>query len=395
MSIANPINYANKLGEKPLSPEKKKVAREVAAIRKRVAKFEAQRAQADAQEDPMKLQMHDLSSTPPQKALTFTPKASQPKTNSPTIKLESLDGLVQPGASPAVGPNLSRVQRVSAQPEPAQAEPDAFDEMVAELEGGDEEPSAPQPQGDQTDDGVESILKRYKGSPEEVARQVAKSYRESEKRMRQMEQEKALLLKAQGSAPAQPQPQPQQHAPLVQQPMQQVQVKPQFDYKKWGQSLLDEPDVRAKELEAHIAGGVKQEFMQMLAPVYDELVNAKLMLEHGDVVTKENLDIIKALAHNTPGNSWWEKTVGAVNHYKTVMAPKAQPLENPEVQQMQQSVSSVTPQARTSGERKKYKESDLQALIQEKMKTGEYRRNPKWRNLMQTAYAEGRVIRGQ
>ena len=62
---------------------------------------------------------------------------------------------------------------------------------------------------------------------------------------------------------------------------------------------------------------------------------------------------------------------------------------------MQRQAAMPSPQARTGGEKKMYKQSDLQGIMQKKMKTGEWQRDPKWSNLVNAAYRDGRVLRGQ
>src|SRR6185295_1983813 len=114
-----------------------------------------------------------------------------------------------------------------------------------------------------------------------------------------------------------------------------------------------------------------------------------------EIVTEDNLDVIKAMAHTEPGENRWQKTVSAVQKYKASMPIMTQPMQNAEVHAMQQAAQTPSPQARTGGEKKMYKQSYLQGMMEQKIRTGEYQRDPKWRNLIDTAYREGRVLRGQ
>ena len=308
---------------------------------------------------------------------TFTPGKSKAPAPPP-----------QPVLAPL--PPKGVVQRVARQLDTAGQldEPDGFAELEADLLGT-AQPETPAPATEPDDLDVSTILQRFKGSPDEIAKQLAKSYSESEKRMRKMEQERQLLLK-QGMQPVQPQP----VQPVVQ-PNQQMQVVPTFDYKKAGDKFLDAPDQHLKSLAEHIQGSAEQKLFEVAAPIYEELIDARLFRKYPDVVTEENLDVIKAMAHTAPGANRWEKIVSAVKSYQASVPTMNTPKQNPEVQAMQQAAQTPSPQARTSGEKKMYKQSYIQSLMDQKIRTGEYQRDPKWRNLIDTAYREGRVIRGQ
>lgn len=336
----------------------------------------------------MGIQMQDLNPVEHQTKATFTPKHSikglataQPPTPSAS----------QPGVAPR--PANPIVQKVHAKPAPVESGPDLLQEIDAEFSA----PAEPAPElaapASEADADVDTILKRYKGTPDEVAKQLAKSYKESEKRMRQLENEKKLLMQGQ----PQPTPQPQAPAPIFAQHASQgqVQVTPQFDYKKWGEKLLDDPAERAKEFESHLKGTLEQKLVEVAAPLYEEALENRLFRKFPDVVTEENLDVIKAMAHTEPGANRWEKITSAVQKYKQSMPThQTQPM-TPEMQSMQASVQSPTPQAKPTGEKKMWKESDIQKVMRDKIRTGEYQRDPRIRQRIDLAYREGRVLRGQ
>lgn len=314
----------------------------------------------------MPMAMQDLNPVPHQTKATFTP----------------VKGSIPPRPANAV------VQHVRPAPEPTQAGPDLFNEIESEFAAQQAAETTPEATGD--GDEIEGILKRFKGSPDEIARQIAKSYSASEKRMRQLESEKQLLVK-QGGQPTVQQPVAQAVAPV----MQQVQVVPTFDFKKAGDKFLDAPDQHLKDLATHIQSSAEQKLFEVAAPIYEELIDARLFRKYPDVVTEENLDVIKAMAHTEAGANRWEKTVNAVTKYKTSMPTMTPRTPNAEVQAMQQATQTPAPQARASGEKKMWKESDIQSTIQKKIRSGEYQRDPRFRTLIDTAYREGRVLRGQ
>jgi hypothetical protein len=330
-----------------------------------------------AKEESMGLALQDLNPVSHQTKASFTPGKSKAVAAPP-----------QP--STPLPPKQASVQRVARiEPDSHSLEPDGFAELEADLGQGDAS-AEPQRAAPDADMDVEEILKRFKGSPEEIAKQLAKSYSASEKRMRQLEAEKNLLVK-QGVQPV-GQPQPVQQAAPV---MQQVRVQPTFDFKKAGDKFLDAPDQHLQNLAEHIQGTAQNQLLEMAGPIYEELIDARLFRKFPDVVTDENLDVIKAMAHTETGNSRWEKVLSAAHKYKTSMSAKPITQQNAEVQAMQQAAQTPSPQARTSGDKKMYKQSYLQELIQNKTRTGEYQRDPKYRRLIDTAYREGRVLRGQ
>lgn len=311
--------------------------------------------------------MQDLNPVAHQTKATFTPASSVPPR-----------------------PPVIAVQRV-ARPQPnASNEPDPLlAELAAEF-GSAKEGSTGEPvqataaeTGQEFDTDVDTILKRFKGTPEEVTKQLAKSYAESEKRMRRLEQEKTLLVQH-GT----------QQATVTPTVQPQVKVVPTFDYKKWGDTFLDKPDERVKELEAHLQAQSEQAMLAVAGPLYEEAIDNRLFRKFGHLVTEDNLDLIKAMAQNEPGTNRWEKTVSAVKKYEAAM-PHAINTANADVATMVQAVQTPAPQARTSGHKKMWKESELRTLMHTKMRTGEYQRDLLTRNLIDAAYRDGRVLRGE
>lgn len=381
--IQNPIAHLDKLGPTPTP-----ISREQRALARRVAKFEAQRAKEDAMAIPSGMVMQDMNpGQAHQKKMTFKPvdqaELAAVKANKAVAKFEAQRAQFTPSTV-----NRATVQRVQRSMEQPSEAADIFSELETELTASAAAPAgteSPATEGEASPD-VESILKRFKGSPDEVAKQVAKSYAEAEKRMRKLEHERQLLLQ-QGITPHAAQP----AAPAV---PQQIQVTPTFDYKKWGDSLLDKPDERAKELESHITSVLDKRVAEIAGPLYEEAIDNRLFRKFGEVVNEDNLDIIKAMAQNEPGANRWEKTVSAVKKYQAGM-PTMTPKPNPDVQAMQAAAETPSPQARTTTEKKMWRESDVQSMIQKKIRLGEWQRDPKWRTLIDAAYREGRVLRGQ
>jgi len=291
-------------------------------------------------------------------------------------------------------PGKPVMQRVAQAP--AESDDQAFlDELAAELsEPVASAPSAPSqpPAGGSDDADVDSILKRFKGSPDEVAKQLAKSYRESEKRMRQLEAERQFFLNGGGTQPA-----IQAASPPVVQPVQngmpQSAVIPQFNYKRFKDDILDRGDEVAQEFEQHIARQVEQKIVEVAAPLYEEALDGKIFRHFSEIVTADNLDLIKAMAHSEPGNTRWEKVVNAIGKYKAAMPAGMR--VNPEVQQMQVNAETPRPQAQSSHGKKMWKESAIRAQMNKLIKSGEYTRNPQWRISFDAAYREGRVVRGE
>jgi hypothetical protein len=366
--VRNPIPYVSEINPEPkLTPGQK-------AINRRIAKLEAQRAREDSMPVPSNI-IQDLNpGVKHQTKAMFTP-AAPGKPAAKTVPPRPANPIVQ------------RVQRPVEQ---AQAEPSILDELHAELGGPipDQAQAPVQSQPDEADADVDGILSRFKGSDSERLKALAKSYKESEKRMRHLENERKLFTNGQPAQPAQPQAQPVQAT-------QQVSVTPTFDYKRVKDRILDEPDAILQDFEKHIVGKSGQALANILNPVVEEVLNMKLQNKFPDVVNEDNLDIIKAMAHNEVGQNPWEKLVSAANKYKATTTGNLVTKPNQEVQDMQAATQTPSPQARTSGEKKMWKESQIRAEMAKKMKTGEYQRDHSWRNLIDTAYREGRVLRGQ
>jgi hypothetical protein len=380
--IANPLAHLDKL-EPKLSPKKRELAKEQARIHKRLAKFEAQRAQEDAMSvtapPPAGMQMYDVPTDKPiQRRMERKPI---PQSAGQTVKPPDLV-------------NRAAVQRVQ-RPAPPAAEPPPSSDILQELQAEFSETretveATTEPEGhaapvevDDDTDGITAILKRFKGSPEEVAKQLAKSYSHAEKRVRKLEQEKTLLMN--------PQATPAQAAPTTPLPIpQQAQVLPAFNYKRFKDDILDKGDEIAQEFEGHIAKTTEAKLAQFLGPVYNELVDNRLFRKYGDVVTEENLDVIKAMAQREQGENPWQKLEGAVAKYRQAM-PSLVKKDNPDVQEMQAAVQTPAPSARKSPTQKMWKASDLR----KQMQRPEYRYDPALRSMIDRAYAEGRVLRDQ
>lgn len=384
--IANPIAHLHKL-DPPVSPKKKALAKEQARIHKRLERFEAKRAQEDTMSAPTpsaaSMQMVDMpTDRPAQRRLERKP-IPQNAGQSPIPASVSM-------------PNRASVQHVQrpAPPSLEQATPsDIMQELQAEFGGNapaqGEQPATEteQPIAELDDDAeaVSAILKRFKGSPEEIAKQIAKSYTHAEKRVRKLEQEKTLLMNPQAQ-PAQIQPQAQV-VPMV---PQQAQVVPAFNYKRFKDNILDEGDAVAQDFEKHLTSTVDQKIAQLVGPLYDEALDNRLFRFHADVVTEENLPVIKAMAQREQGANVWEKMQAAIAKYKQAM-PSLVKKDNKDVQEMQAAVQTPAPAARKSGDKKMWKASDLR----KQMQRPEYRYDPTIRNMIDRAYAEGRVLRDQ
>lgn len=381
--IANPITQLDKL-DKPLSATKRALAKEQASIQKRVARFEAKRAQEDTMPAPAPagMQMMNMGDEAPmQRRMERKPI---PQNAGQSVR-------------PAMSPNRAAVQHVQ-RPAPPAAEPsaptDIMQELQAEFGGGaqpaaSETPETPETSVAEMEDDAEavaSVLKRFKGSPEEIAKQLAKSYTHAEKRVRKLEQEKTLLMNPHAQA-AQATPQAPALVPTL---PQQTQVAPQFNYKRFKDDILDKGDEIAQEFEKHLTTTTEQKLAQFLGPVYSELVDNRLFRRHGDVVTEENLDVIKAMAQREPGENPWQKLENAVAKYKQAM-PSLVKKENKDVQEMQQAVQTPAPAARKATDKKMWKASDLR----KQMQRPEYRYDVNLRNMIDRAYAEGRVLRDQ
>lgn len=366
--VRNPYPLVEQINPEP------KLSRQQKAIARRIERFEAQRAQEEKSMPATVpgIKMTDLNPMEHQRKVSFTP------TKKPTVPPR---------------PDRPSVQHIQAMPVAPSNEPSIFDEMKADLLEAAPEPAASptpaQPTGEEDAD-IESILARFKGTPEEKARAVAKSYKEAEKRMRHLENERKLFTTGQ---PVQAQPGQQPVQPVVQN--SQVAVTPSFDYKRAKEKILDEPDAILQDFEKHLVAKNGQVVSNLLGPLYEEVLNGKLMRKFPDVITEENLDVVKAMAHNEPGDNAWDKLVNAATKYKNVTTGTITPKQDPEVLAMQDAAQTPSPQARTSGEKKMWKESTIRAEMQKRMKSGEYQRDRTFRNLVEKAYAEGRVLKGQ
>lgn len=377
--IANPIAHLHKL-EPKLSPKKQAMAKEQARIQKRLERFEAKRAQEDPMPSlPAGMQMVDMpSDKPAQRRMERKPipqNAGQSSAPPPMLNRAAVQHVTRPAPPPAEpsAPSdiMQELQAEFGTPAPAQGEPTAVETEQAPLEMDDDA------------DAVANVLKRFKGSPEEIAKQLAKSYTHAEKRVRKLEQEKTLLMQPQ-TQPVQTQ---QAVAPLV---PQQTQVVPAFKYERFKDEILDKGDEVAKEFEQHLTSTTEQKMAQFLGPVYNELVDNRLFRKHGDVVTEENLPVIKAMAQHEPGDNPMQKLESAVAKYRQAM-PSLVKKENKDVQEMQAAVQTPAPAARKSGDKKMWKASDLR----KQMQRPEYRYDPNLRSMIDRAYAEGRVLRDQ
>jgi hypothetical protein len=304
----------------------------------------------------------------------------------PPIRLETAP-LGKPQPVPTLPSNKPAVQRFT---NPSPSGPDAEQEALAreaeaELAGTVTPPAEVPPEGEEPDDDVSTILKRFKGSPEEIAKQVAKSYAASEKRMRQLEAEKALLTQAKPATVTPPPPPSVQSAPV----MPQIKINP-FDHKTWGDKLLDDPSARAKEMEEHFTQKAQAMVTEMFTPLYMEALENRLYRKFPDVVTEENLDVIKAMAHTAEGASDWERLTNAVKKYtQGVMPQKGSPVDR-EVEAMKVAAQQPAAQAKASGA-KQWKLSELRRIMARR----DYTTDPKWRALVDKAFAEGRVLRDQ
>jgi hypothetical protein len=270
----------------------------------------------------------------------------------------------------------------------------ATDQILAELQAEfNGQPSAQPPEpapstapsSDVADEDIDTILKRYKGNPDEIARQIAKSYSNSEKRLRKLEQENRLLMNTNQVVtppPASPPVQPMG--------MQQVQAAPAFNYKRVKDEILDKGDEIFKDFEGHVDQKLDQKLAQLVGPLYNEALDNRLFRKFGDIVTEENLDVIKAMAHREPGETPWDKLHNAVTKYRQAM-PNTAPKQNADIQQMETAAQTPAPKARATSEKKMWKASDLRKVMQRP----EYRYDLALRAQVDRAYAEGRVLRDQ
>ncbi len=273
---------------------------------------------------------------------------------------------------------------------PVQAAPDP--EEAALMKELEEELAAPAATSEATassdDADIDAYIKRFKGTPEELIKQLAKSGVHAEKRMRQVEAEKNLLLKGQPApvATVPPLVPPVANVPV----MSQVTINP-FDYKKAGDTLLDNPADRFKEFDEHLTSKAQKMVSEMFTPLYAEALDNRLFRKFPDVVTEENLDVIKAMAFTSEGASDWDKLTNAVKKYSQGTNPHGTPgMTDQDVEKMKLAAQQPTPQAKTGGA-KMWKQSELRKIMQRR----DYANDPKWRVLVDKAYAENRVLRDQ
>lgn len=278
------------------------------------------------------------------------------------------------------------VQKVRPMPE-ATPERTIFEEMADDFAGAPEVEQAPVQTQTQDDPEIDTYINRFQGTEAERLRAMAKSYKSSELRMRQLENEKKIWLNG-GSAPQQVQ--------TAQPATQQVQVTPQFNYKRFEEEILDRGKgaAVAQDFEKHIIGTIKSELAGPLMSFGQELIDNKLFRKYPDVVSEDNLDMIRAMARQEQGADAWERSVKAVEKYKMAMQPNQAPVNQNDIQAMQSAAQTPTPQARPAGGKKMYRESEIRAEMQRRIRSGEYTRDNTWRTLVDRAYREGRVQRG-
>lgn len=301
-----------------------------------------------------------------------------------------------PPKAPAVGPNRAAVQRV-AMPVGEPTGPSILDEMAAEFRGTEEATAIPAPSeravpgASEEDPEIQNYIQRFKGDPQEMMRQLAKAGVHAEKRMRQLEQERSLFSH-----------QPTQtvttgNGLAVPPAQQQVSVTPQFKYARFEEEILDKGKGAkvAEDFEQHIVNKIMAQISEPLHAYGKELLSHRMFRAHPDVINETNVDIVHAMAQSEPGQNFVEKAMNAAKRYADTMKP-ATPSQfaNADVQSMQDAAFTPPPQARTSGGKKMWRESDLREAMQQKMRKGgaEY---AKWRPIFDQAYRDGRVLKGQ
>lgn len=383
--ISNPVAHLHKL-DPPVPPKRRALQKEQARIQKRIAKFEAQRAQEESMAGAPGMQMIDMpDSKPAQQRLIRKPIPQNAGQTAPVSVNRAAVQRVERPAVVAPDPQHDILQELQSEFGPGAQ---AADVQADSAEGAPTPVSGQAPPAGDTDDEAENIaaiLKRFKGSPDDIAKQLAKSYSHAEKRVRKLEQEKSLLMHP-PTPPAAPAPSP---APIV--VPQQTQVVPEFNYKRVKEEILDKGDEIFKEFEGHVTQRVDQKLAQLVGPLYNEALDNRLFRKFGDVVTEENLDVIKAMAQREPGDTPWDKLQSAVAKYRQAM-PTRVATPNAEVKVMEDAAKSPAPKARaTSGDKKMWKASDLRKVMQRP----EYRYDLQLRSMVDRAYAEGRVMRDQ
>lgn len=300
----------------------------------------------------------------------------------------------------AKAPAKAAVSR--AVPPHLRGEAAASDEDLASmLDAASVEPSvqAAPVQTDEGEDPLETILNRFQGTTEEKMKQMAKSYGASEKALRQLQQEKALLLAGKPlppqnpgmatAAPPSPVAQPAQMVPVT----QQVTVNP-FDYKKAGSQFLDDIEGTLKSFDEHqssrVAQSINQVVQNLMVPVYDEVLQMRFASQFPDVVTEDNWPIIKVLASQSEGATDREKLINGVKKYqKQITLPAMSGGVSGEMAEMRASVQQPSAVASAGVDKKTYKMSQIRKIMQRP----DYGNDLEIVRRIETAFSEGRVDR--
>lgn len=270
-----------------------------------------------------------------------------------------------------------------------------------ETAGAESTPSTPgQPAPSEAD--LDSYYQRFgidAAKATEDVQKLVKSYAESEKQMRRAENERNALIQA-GAKPPQNagQSQPNTGQPAAQPASQvpagaQVTVQP-FDYKKAGDTWLDDTPKNLQAFEGHLvkrAENLLAEHVQgIVLPMYEQMLKLSLTVEHPDIVTNESWPVIKALASMSQGDSDDAKFKAAITRYREQI-PKV-PGTPADVAAM--AAAAQTPSATASahtGKPKRYKLSKIRSI----MRRSDYGQNQNVINEIERAFAEGRVERDE
>jgi hypothetical protein len=320
--------------------------------------------------------------TPPPLTLQTSPFGKTPPPEAPLQHQQPAKAAVQRFANPDTDPTPDTLLQDLAMEDVGEGEDvtgQVATEVTEEIEGID----------------PDAILKRFKGTPEEIAKQIAKSYGASEKRMRQLEAEKQLLLKGQpantaggaASTTVANQPAP---APVN----QQIVVNP-FDYKKAGDTWLDAPEKHLEEFEKHVTNKNAAAVMDVFRPIYIEQLNQKLFRKFGDVINDDNIEVIHAMARNSEGASDYERLTNAAQKYRDSLRPAQ--AQDHEVEDMKNAARTPSPQGRTTkgSSTRTYRESEIRTAREKLMRSGEYQKDPRHAARFERLYAEGRIKRGE
>ncbi len=256
----------------------------------------------------------------------------------------------------------------------------------ADVTGEQEQIDTPTP--DEFDPAT--ILKRFKGTPEEINKQLAKSYAASEKRMREKEQALNLLLKGQPTPQQTPAQTQAQQAPAPVQ--QQITVNP-FDYKKAGDTWLDSPEKHLESFDQHIMGKTQAAVTDLFRPIYIEQLNQKLFRKFGDVINDDNIEVIHAMARTSEGASDYERLTNAAQKYRDSLRPMN--TQDADVEEMKHAARTPAPQGRTTKSNRMYRESEIRTAREKLIRTGEYQKDPRHAARFERLYAEGRIKRGE